>query len=148
MNREQKLYRLIPAQKEEVVETIKKVLSTRSEVKFAFLFGSFYDESIEKEDRLPFHDIDVGIFLQGITKKQSVYYALELADQLSCLIHIQVDVRVLNFAPITFLFHVIQGRLIDDKDEDARCAFMEWVVRHYLDMKPLLHRAVKEAFGQ
>jgi len=43
---------------------------------------------------------------------------------------------------------VVQGELIIDKDEDSRCEFMERVVRHFLDMKPLLHRAIKEAYEQ
>lgn len=145
MNREQKIYRLSPAKKMQVVETIKNLLSALPEVRFAFLFGSFNDDS--EENPLPFHDIDVGIFLKDAAGKQSVYYALDLSEKLSSLVHLPVDVRVLNFAPVTFLFHVVQGRLLDDKDEDARCTFMERVVRHYLDMKPLLRRAIKEAYG-
>ncbi len=145
MNMEPKIYRLNQAQKELVVGTLKNALSAVEEVRFAFLFGSFSDDW--EKGLLPFHDIDVGIFLQGEGEKKSVYYGLELSERLSSFVRLPVDVRVINFAPVTFLFHVVRGRLLIDKDEDTRCAFMERVVRHYLDMKPLLHRAIKEAYG-
>jgi predicted nucleotidyltransferase len=142
---EVKLHRMTVVQRYQAAETIKKVLLSLDEVRFAFLFGSFSDETLESP--VPFHDIDLGVFLRGFTEKSSVYYALKLSAQLSSLLEVPVDVRVMNFAPFSFLFHVIRGRLLVDKDEDARCAFMEWVVRHYLDMKPLLHRAIKEAYA-
>jgi hypothetical protein len=84
----------------------------------------------------------------GMSKKQYAAFALELSGRLSSLVKVPVDVRVLNFAPLTFLFHVVRGRLVLDNDEDARCTFMERVTRHYLDMKPLYHRAIKEAYGE
>jgi len=152
MNMEPKIYRMNPAQKEQVVETLKNALSAIEEVRFAFLFGSFSDDG--EKGLLSFHDIDIGVFLQGTgtgekkeREKKAVYYGLELSEQLSSLVRLPVDARVINFAPVTFLFHVVRGRLLVDKDEDTRCTFMEWVVRHYLDMKPLLHRAIKEAYG-
>lgn len=139
-------FRMSPAEKQGVVDILVNNLSTGKEIKFAFIYGSFNDSP--DGDNMPFRDIDVGIYVTGMDKKQSAYYALELSDRLSSLVKVPVDVRVLNFAPITFLFHVVRGRLILDKDEDARCAFMEWVTRHYLDMKPLYHRAIKEAYGE
>lgn len=45
------------------------------------------------------------------------------------------------------LFNVVQGRSLDDKDEDACCTFIERAVRHYLEIKPILRRAIKEAYG-
>ena len=41
--------------------------------------------------------------------------------------------KVLNFADAPFLYHVIQGGLLVDEDEDIRCGFMEGVIRHYLE---------------
>jgi predicted nucleotidyltransferase len=145
MVKEPKLYRMTASQRYQAAEAIKTVLSTLEEVRFAFLFGSFSDDAGEAS--IPFHDIDLGIYLRGFAEKPSVHYALNLTAQLSSLLEVPIDVRVMNFAPLSFLFHVVRGRLLIDKDEDARCAFMEWVVRHYLDMEPLLHRAIKEAYG-
>ncbi len=47
---------------------------------------------------------------------------------------------------ILFLFHVVTGELIIDNEENFRCDFIERVVRHYLDMKPLNVRAIKESW--
>lgn len=54
---------------------------------------------------------------------------------------------VLNFAPVLFLYHVIQGNLISERNEEIRMHFVEQIVQRYLDLKPLVRRAVKEAFG-
>ncbi|UCH94620.1 MAG: nucleotidyltransferase domain-containing protein [Candidatus Aminicenantes bacterium] len=140
---EQKYYQMSQEEKQRAAETLKTALSSQPEVVFAFIYGSFNDHSIH----LPFHDIDVGVYVKEMGKKESVYYSLDLSDKFSTLIKVPVDVRVLNFAPITFCYHVIRGQLIVDKDEDFRSEFMERVIRHYLDMKPLFIRATKEAFG-
>jgi len=145
MKIEPRLYKVSRARKREIEKTIEKLLSVKEEVRFAFLFGSFYDDT--EENPLPFHDVDVGVFLKGLDKKESVYYAFDLSEELSMSTGMPVDVRVLNFAPVTFLFHVVRGKLIIDKDEEERSDFMEHVVRHYLDMEPLFRRAVKEAYG-
>jgi hypothetical protein len=129
--------------KRQVVEDLIGAMSAKKEIIFAFIYGSFNDYT----DNLPFRDIDVGVYVSGMGKKDSFYYSLDLSEQLSTLTQLPVDVRILNFAPISFLFHVIRGELIIDKDEDSRCSFMERVVRHYLDMKPLLRRSIKEAFA-
>lgn len=147
MNNEmgRKQFQMSPAQKQQTVQTLKKILSPRKEIKFAFIYGSFNEYT--GEENLPFHDIDVGVHVSDMKEKESVYYALDLSEHLSSSIKVPVEVHVLNFAPVTFLYHVIRGQLIIDNDEDARCEFMERVIRHYLDMKPLLSRSIKEAFA-
>lgn len=130
-------------QKRQAIETITNFLSAKDEIDFAFLYGSFNDY----DDNLAFHDIDIGVYVHEIEERRATYYALELSDQLSLLLHVTVDVRVLNFAPVPFLYHVINGELILEKDEDRRCDFVEYVLRHYLDMKPLWLRSIKEAFS-
>lgn len=140
---EQRLFSSSIEKKRQAVEDIQSALSNKEESVFAFIYGSFIDYS----DNLPFRDIDVGVYATGMGRKDSIYYSLDLTEELSALVHLPVDVRILNFAPVSFLFHVIRGELIIDKDEDTRSSFMQWVVRHYLDMKPLLLRSIKEAFG-
>jgi hypothetical protein len=58
-----------------------------------------------------------------------------------------VDVRVLNFAPVPFVYQVIRGMLIFDRNEDLRVHVVEETVRKYLDLKPMIHKGIKEAFG-
>ncbi len=130
-------------EKERIREELTQRISEQDEVLFAFIFGSFEDGA----GNMPFRDIDVGIFIKEIGLKEAVYYALDLSQHLSSSISYPVDVRIINEAPIPFLFHVIQGKLIVNKDDDLTSDFMENVIRRYLDMKPLLHMAAKEAFA-
>ncbi len=139
---EPKHYRMSLEEKKRVKDILKRALAVREEVVFAFIYGSFIDDR-----NLPFRDVDIGVYSEGMEEKESVWYSIDLADQLSSLAKIPVDARVLNFAPATFLYHVIRGELLVDKDDDKRSAFMEQVIRKYLDMKPLLRRAFREAFA-
>lgn len=136
-------YRMSQQEKQQVVERLKHELFSLTGVVFAFIYGSFNDDSAN----LPFHDIDVGVYITGMNKKESIYYSLDLSARFTSLLKLPVDIRVLNFAPTTFCFHVIRGQLFVDKNEDVRCEFMERVTCHYLDMKPLYMRAIKEAFS-
>jgi hypothetical protein len=70
-----------------------------------------------------------------------------LARLLNSGLKIPVDVRILNLAPVTFLYHVIQGILIHERNEDLRTHFVERTIQKYLDMKHLIHKAAKEAFA-
>lgn len=135
--------RMSAQEKQQVVERLRHELLSLDGVVFAFIYGSFNDYS----SNLPFHDIDVGVYITGMDEKESFYYSLDLSARLTSLLKLPVDIRVVNFAPTVFCFYVIRGQLIVDKNEDVRCEFMEWVTGHYLDMKPLYMRAIKEAFS-
>jgi predicted nucleotidyltransferase len=135
-------HKLSKKERSQVLDNLKEILSGKPEVIFAFVYGSF----LEDKDDLSFHDIDVGIYTTKMSEKDAVLYSLDLSGEITEKIKYPIDARVLNQAPINFLYHVIQGKLILDKDEDTRSLFMERVIRHYLDMKPLQQRAFKEAF--
>lgn len=119
---------------------IAELLKDREEVIFAYTYGSFPEGA-------PFHDIDLGVFTSGISEKDAINYMLDLAQRLSEEVRMPLDVRVLNFAPVTFLYHVIQGDLVLDSDEEIRSRFVEQVIRKYLDLKPRIRMAIKEAFA-
>ena len=136
-------FRISQEEKERIREELTQIVSKQEEVLFAFIFGSFQDSA----GNMPFRDIDIGVFIKDTDPKEAVYYALDLSRQLSSSISYPVDVRIINEASIPFLFHVIQGKLIVNKDDDLTSDFMENVIRRYLDMKPLLHIAAKEAFA-
>lgn len=111
------------------------------DIDFSYIFGSFIDGDI------PFHDIDLGVFFAGKNRPQMSAAAVDLAITLSRQTACPVDVRVLNDAPVSFVYNVLRGELIYEKNEDIRCKLMENTVRDYLDMKPVLYQATKEAFA-
>ena len=136
----QKTFILNREEREELIKRLEKGLRDREEIAFAYLYGSFAED-------LSFHDIDVGIYLSGIEQEESTSYGLALSQILGNEVKLPVDVRVLNFAPVLFVYHVIRGILIFDRNEELRVRVMGETVQRYLDLKPMIHRGIKEAFG-
>ncbi|MBM4276443.1 MAG: nucleotidyltransferase domain-containing protein [Deltaproteobacteria bacterium] len=136
----QKAFSLNQSQKERLMGQLKDILRGYPEVAFAYLYGSF-------AENLPSHDIDVGVYLTGIGKEETTPYSLTLSQTLSREAKVPVDVRVLNFAPVSFVYQVIRGILISDRNEELRVHVVEETVRKYLDLKPIIYRGIKEAFG-
>jgi predicted nucleotidyltransferase len=135
-----KAYHFSQEGKEKLIERLKSFLRSRAEVVFAYVFGSFVEEDT-------FHDIDIGIYLAEIPQERSTQYGLTLSQALSSELRIPVDARILNFVPTSFLYHVIRGRLIIERDEEVSAKLAERTIQKYLDMKPLVYRGIKEAFG-
>ena len=114
-------------------------LASNPRVAFAHVYGSF------TEGRA-FRDIDVGVYLAGDVARD-VDDEIVLAERLSRLVGLSVDVRVLNGAPPTFLFHVLRGSRLACRDEERLADVMERTAQRYLDIEPVLRRATKEAFA-
>jgi uncharacterized protein len=138
---EKKIFQLDGEERTRFIQRLTEQLQSHHEIVFAYLFGSF-------ADGVSFHDVDVGVYLSNIRKEESTYYSLDLAHILSKELQIPVDVRVLNFAPVSFLFHVIRGLSILERDEEIRSHFVEQILESYFDMMPMLKRGIKEAFGR
>ena len=109
-------------------------------VTFAYLYGSFVESQ-------PFHDIDVGVYLENVQGNSVTATALDLAQSLSDRARIPVDVRILNVAPVSFLYHVLRGQLIFCRDDAVLAEVMERTVSRYLDIAPLVRRGTQEAFA-
>lgn len=143
MNRDtmkQKVYELSGEEKQRILKQITTFMGRHKEVLFAYVYGSFTED-------IPFHDIDVGIYVSGIRQEKASVYALELQHKLDKELKIGTDVRVMNFAPVSFIYSVIRGCLVSERDENKRAQVLEDAVRRYLDIKPLLYRGIKEAFA-
>lgn len=135
-----KTHTLSSAEKERIRERLSEMLSSRPDVLFAYVYGSFGDEA-------PFHDIDVGVCLSETGESPATVAALELSGRMSAELGMPVDVRPLNSASIPFRYHVIRGTLLFEKDQDVTARFIEQTVQRYLDIKPLLLTGLKEAFA-
>ena len=96
-----------------------ELLTARPEIDFAYLFGSFADE-------LPYHDIDIAVFLSPAPS--AIFdYEMELSVQLTLAVHVSVDVHVLNGAPVGFQHSALQGEPLLVRDEDRLADFIERV---------------------
>lgn len=137
---EEKYYSANVEQKKRTKKAIAQAIEGINSIAFVYIFGSFIEE-------MPFHDIDLGVYFIGEDQLQMADSALEVAVKLSRETGYPVDVRVLNGAPVSFIYNVLRGELISENNADMRCEVMENTVRKYLDMKPLLDIATKEAFS-
>ena len=135
-----RLYQAEPAARERVKRTLTAALESEPDLEFAWLYGSFLSGA-------GFHDVDVGVHLNAAADVR-FRRGLDLAVRLDRVTGFPVDVRVLNDAPVTFLFHVFrEGRLLLGRNDERLADLMERTVREYLDMAPLLLRATIEAYG-
>ncbi len=123
-------------QREEICNSLKQEISARSEIMFAYLFGSV---ATKKENTLS--DIDLAIYLDPNYRhrKHGYSYESELISELSSLLTAPVDVIVLNRASTILKYQVIKnGVLIFSRCNKTRREFHEKTIRDYLDLKPLL----------
>ena len=133
-------FRAGPDERERIERTLVAALESEPDLEFAWLHGSFLVAD-------KFRDIDIGVHLSAPAKARS-QRGLELAARLDQEIGFPVDVRALNDAPVTFLFHVFrEGRLLLSRNDERLADLMERTVREYLDAAPLLRRATIEAYG-
>jgi uncharacterized protein len=122
-----------------IVDELTNELASHRDIVFAYLYGSFAECE-------PFHDLDVGVYLRDT--RSSMVLSSTIAHRLSVRLKIPVDIRILNDAPVTFLYHVMKGQVILTRDDDLLSTIMENTVRRYLDIAPLLLKSTKEAFSR
>jgi predicted nucleotidyltransferase len=133
-------YTIQPEARELLVCRLTAELEKESAVVFAYLHGSLLDSEAV-------HDVDVGLYLCESGAERGAAVASALSVRLSIIAGLPVDVRVLNEAPLSFVYHVLRGRLLFCRDEDLLTAMLEDVARRYLDLAPLLHQGTKDAFA-
>mgnify|MGYP000870723889 FL=1 len=126
-----KKYYIDNYEKEEIFDTIKNILIGLPEIIFAYVHGSFMEQTA-------FGDIDLAVYLKKEDlNEQIVKYEIELEIKLEENIKYPLDVRVLNHAPLSFQYHVIKsGVLLFEKDMDSRVEFQTKTLDFYFDFAP------------
>ena len=133
-------YSLNQSTRQSIFDCLAGELARTPEIVFAYVYGSVLDSELV-------HDVDVGLYLDGSHLPRRSEILGTLSHRLSAAIELPVDVRLLNAAPVSFLFHVFQGHLLLSRDEELLTNLLEDVPRRYLDIAPLLRQATKEAFS-
>ena len=128
------------AQRTALVIRLRGLLEKGTEIVFAYLHGSF-------AEGLPFHDIDVAVFLGEQQSKTMEYvdYENELSVTLTRALEAPVDVRALNTAPLGFQFNATRGQVLISRDEDFRLDFVERTWIEYMDFRPISELILREA---
>ncbi len=104
-------------------------------VQLAYLFGSQATGQAG-----PLSDFDFGVLFRAtLSPAERFRQRLSLIAELIGVLHVQqVDVVVLNDAPPTIRFKIIErGQVIYNEDERARVRFEAKTMSEYFDTKPL-----------
>ncbi|MDO9120070.1 MAG: nucleotidyltransferase domain-containing protein [Nitrospira sp.] len=133
-------YTIQPEAREALACRLTAELEKESAVAFAYLHGSLLDSDTV-------HDVDVGLYLCESDAERGAAVASVLSARLTAMAGLPVDVRVLNEAPLSFVYHVLRGRLLVCRDEDLLTSKLEDIARRYLDLAPLLYQGTKDAFA-
>jgi len=135
-----RLHRMNREERDRIEQCLATELGSDHSVVFAYLYGSFVEAQ-------PFHDIDVGVYLENVRADRLSATALDLVQRLSDRAGVPVDVRILNVAPVSFGYHVLRGQLVVCRDDAVLAEVMERTVSRYLDIAPLVRRGTQEAFA-
>jgi predicted nucleotidyltransferase len=114
----------------QVVTQLRDRLLARPEITFAYLHGSFVEG-------LPYHDIDVAVYLDSSWAGDVFDYEMSLSTELTLALHVMVDIHGLNGAPLGFCHSVLQGEVLFARDEEALADYIERVSLDYMDFEHL-----------
>ena len=121
-----------------IAEKIAAALAGKDDVCFAYIFGSFASKD-------GFKDIDVGIFISDENIASHLSLELELERELEDAVRMPVDVRIINNAPLSFVYNVLRQKfVIVDKDKTWRADFEGLVYKKYFDFKYLRDEYLRE----
>jgi len=126
--------------KRNILKTLKKSLSPRSEIIFLYVHGSFLDS-------LPFRDVDLALYVDSkqINSQQAFDYSFDLSLQLSKQTGFEIDVQVMNFSPLGFQQSVLRnGKLLFSKDENLRLNLIESISLEYIDFFELNKQYIRQ----
>ncbi len=112
---------LLPDQRVSLKRELILLLSSRKEVIFAYLFGSFING-------VPFKDIDLALFLdlKMVASDQIENYGERCSEDLGNIFRQIFDVSILNKAPASFVLNVLKkGELLFSKNDILRTNLIE-----------------------
>jgi predicted nucleotidyltransferase len=140
MNIEKKTRTITEEQKSGILRLLTQELERRSEIIFAYVFGSFVEGT-------SFRDIDVAIYLSELhAAHDTLSYAIGISTDMERVVGHPVDVIVLNAAPDHLVHWVSKGTVIVNRDSDFRTDFVARAWSRYLDFKPKRRQAMADLF--
>jgi len=130
---------LSQAEKDVIIQRVREFLSEQPEIIASLLFGSFAEDQ--------FRDIDIGLFLDPSFPPPR-YFEQRIERELSNLARFPVDVRILNTAPVRFVYQVLKKQnIIMCNDMNAFSSFESKILREYFDYAYYLNRYRREVLG-
>ncbi|MDZ7260887.1 MAG: nucleotidyltransferase domain-containing protein [candidate division KSB1 bacterium] len=119
-----------------ILSELKTVLQNERPISFACLYGSFNEGN-------QFNDIDLAIYVNEahFPDKDTIFqYQLSLGAKADLALRkYEVDLRILNLAPLTFRFNVVNhGALLFYRDWSKVVQFVTRTRDLYFDFRPYI----------
>jgi predicted nucleotidyltransferase len=126
------------SEKEALISKAREALKTWKHIVFAYIFGSFVTEE-------QFNDIDIGVFLSDSGTIPLLTQELKMERQISDILGFTVDVRIINNAPLTFIYNILKSRIVlIDRDSSFRADFEGLICKKYFDFQYLRREYLRE----
>jgi predicted nucleotidyltransferase len=132
---------MTPLDTAEITERLRQELEARAErdgIAAAYLFGSVARGTARRDS-----DVDVGVLYSQHPAQtlEGLSIGFNLGWDLEELLHLPVQVVILNHAPVDLSFRVLRdGKLLVDRDRSRRIAFEVRTRNVHWDMEPMLQR--------
>lgn len=129
-------YRRLPEGILERLKGLKKFLEYKPDVIFAYLFGG-----LTKEKASPMADVDIAVYVKNPKRFDYLKFYTELTNFLGTD---EVDVVVLNNAPISLIGRILQSKkVLIDKEPFLRHRFESLKIREFFDFQYLERKYFK-----
>lgn len=114
---------------EAIRRCIRPALESDERVRFAYLFGSVAQGTAQSSS-----DIDIAVLTRP---RGTLLDDARLQDELAAALEREdVDLLVLDDAPLWLRYRVVAGEVVFSRDERCRIAFREWTEKEFLDFRP------------
>ncbi len=108
---------------------IRNIKKKNERVCFAYLFGS-----VAQGAARPGSDVDIAVLTRP---RGTLLDDARLQDELAAALgRDDVDLLVLDDAPLWLRYRVVAGKVVFSRDERCRIAFREWTEKEFLDFRP------------
>ena len=129
-------------QRSQISALLQERLFRNPEIIFAYIHGSFQESS-------SFRDIDIALYLD---RSVSLDFESDLSYELMRFVGYEVEVRIMNKAPVEFQMAVLQkGRVLFSRDENKRTGFIYEVGKRYKEyahFRNIFMEAIGERSGR
>lgn len=131
-------YKKLPANIEDLMPKAIACLQARSDIIFAYLFGS-----IGRGKRLPLSDIDIAIYLKDLSEIHEKKMEI-LGTLMNFLETDEIDLVILNVAPLTLKMKILESKtIVVDHSPSLRHRFESLIMREYFDFS-VVEKAILE----
>ena len=122
--------------REHIVSVISHYLTARTEILFAYVFGSIVESGA-------FQDVDVAVYRSDdLENGDGLEYALKMSLALERKIGCPVDVVLMNTAADHLIHSISRGRVVVNRDDDARADFITSSWSRYFDVQRKRQQAI------